>query len=119
MYVVKSGGYGYKFNKIKDPITFLGDIKKGEISLEEAKKQQQDYYNYLNTIRKGNKSASPKRTLANINILFDARDNAIKFIEDYGSMILEAKRLAKQEGEGLKILTPNQILKRLPIALAQ
>ena len=24
-----------------------------------------------------------------------------------------------QKGEGLKILTPNQILKRLPIALAQ
>ena len=24
-----------------------------------------------------------------------------------------------QEGEGLKILTPNQMLKRLPIALAQ
>ena len=35
-------------------------------------------------------------------------------------MILEAKKLAKeQEGTGLKILTPNQILKRLPIALAQ
>ena len=37
-------------------------------------------------------------------------------------MILEAKRLAKeeeQEGKGLKILTPNQMLKRLPIALAQ
>ena len=34
-------------------------------------------------------------------------------------MILEAKRLAKQEGTGLKILAPNQILKRLPIALAQ
>ena len=34
-------------------------------------------------------------------------------------MILEAKRLAKQEGEGLKILTPNQMRKRLPIALAQ
>ena len=35
-------------------------------------------------------------------------------------MILEAKRLAKeeQEGKGLKILTPNQMLKRLPIALA-
>ena len=31
------------------------------------------------------------------------------------------QRLAKeeQEGEGLKILTPNQMLKRLPIALAQ
>ena len=44
---------------------------------------------------------------------------AIKFIEDYSSMILEAKRIARQEGEGLKILTPNQMLKRLPIALAQ
>ena len=35
-------------------------------------------------------------------------------------MILEAKKQAKQqEGTGLKILTPNQMLKRLPIALAQ
>ena len=36
-------------------------------------------------------------------------------------MILEAKRLAKeeQEGKGLKILTPRQMVKRLPIALAQ
>ena len=35
-------------------------------------------------------------------------------------MILEAKKLAKeQEGTGLKILTPNQMLKRLPMALAQ
>ena len=35
-------------------------------------------------------------------------------------MILEAKNLAEErEGTGLKILTPNQILKRLPIALAQ
>ena len=68
MYVFKSGGDEYKFNKIKDPITLLGDIKNGKISLEEAKEQQQDYYNYLNTIRKGNKSANQKRTLANINI---------------------------------------------------
>ena len=34
-------------------------------------------------------------------------------------MILEAKNLARREGEGLKILTPNKMLKRLPIALAQ
>ena len=56
----------------------------------------------------------------NINILFNARDNATKYIEDYSSMILEAKKLAReQEGTGLKILTSNQMLKRLPIALAQ
>ena len=35
-------------------------------------------------------------------------------------MVFEAKKRAlEQEGEGLKILTPNQMLKRLPIALAQ
>ena len=119
MYVVESCGDEYRFNKIKDPITFLEDIKKGKISIKEAK-DEQNYYKYLNTIRKGNKSANQKRTLANINILFNARDNAIKFIEDDSSMNLEAKKVAKeQEGTGLKILAPNQMLKRLPIALAQ
>ena len=34
-------------------------------------------------------------------------------------MILEAKRLAKQEGTGVKILTSKQILQILTIALAQ
>ena len=36
-------------------------------------------------------------------------------------MILEAKRLAKEEQKckGLKTLAPNQMLKRSPIALAQ
>ena len=90
------------------------------MSLEAAKNYQQNYLDYLNIIRKGNKNANQKNTLANINILSNARNNATKFIEDYGSMILDAKKLAKeQEGTGLKILTPNQMLKRLPIALAQ
>ena len=119
-YVVEGSGHEYEFNKIKDPITLLNNIKKGKISLEEAKEQQKDYYNYLNTIRRGNKSDNQRRTLANINIHYNAKNSAIKFIEDYSSMILEAKKIAKeQEGTGLKILTPNQMLKRLPIALAQ
>ena len=119
-YVVERGGVEYDFNKLKDPITFLEDIKNGKISLEEPKEKQQGYHNYLNAIRKGNKSANQKRTLANINILFNARDNAIKFIEDYGSTIFEAQRLAREQKETeLKILTSNQTFKRLPIALAQ
>ena len=57
-----------------------------------------------------------------VNILFNARNNAFKFIEVYGSMILEAKIRAKHEatkGTGLKTLTPKQMLQRLPTALAQ
>ena len=38
-------------------------------------------------------------------------------IVDIFEMILEFKR--QQEGQGLKILTPNQMLSRLPILLAQ
>ena len=95
-YVVESSGDEYRFNKIEDPIALLNDIKKGKISLEEATDQQQNYYNYLNTIQRGNKNASQKRTIANITILFNARDNSIKFIEDYSSMILAAKKTSKR-----------------------
>ena len=89
--------------------------------MKKAIEQQYNFSNYLNIIRIGNKNDYQKRTLANINTLFNARNNAIQFIQDYGSMILEAKRLAieEQEGKGLKTLTPNQMLKRLTIALAQ
>ena len=50
-YVVERSGDEYSFNKTKDPIALLNDIKKGKILLEEAKEKQKDYYNYLNTIR--------------------------------------------------------------------
>ena len=119
-YVILWNGSSYSFFELEDPITFLNEIRKGETSLEEAKITQGNYLEYLNVIRKGNKNAEQRKTLANINMLYNARNDAIKFTEDYGSMILEAKKLAKeQEGTGLKILTPNQMLKRLPIPFAQ
>ena len=119
-YAVVNSSKIFDFSTLKDPLILLEEIKKSKFQLEEVKNNQQNYLNYLNIIRKGNKTANQKNTLANINIHFNARNSVIKFIEDYGSMILEAKKLAKeQEGTGLKILTPNQMLKRLPIALAQ
>ena len=33
--------------------------------------------------------------------------------------ILDFNKIEQQEGQGIKILTPNQMLNRLPIALAQ
>ena len=88
--------------------------------MEKAIEQRHMFFKYLNIIQIGNKNDHQKIILANINVFYNARDNAINFIRDYGGMILEAKTLAReQEGIGLKILTPNQLLKRLPIALAQ
>ena len=120
-YIIYSKKQIINFSKLKSPLTLLDEIKKGEMTLEGARDYQKDYLDYLKSIRKGNKNAKQKEILANLNMLYNAREEAIKFIEDYRSMILEAKRLAREDqgGQGLKILTPSQMLKRLPIALAQ
>ena len=120
-YVVAGTDDKYSFDDLDDPLTFLNNIKKAEISMEKAIKQQYSFHKYLNLIRIGNKNDNQKRTLANINVFYNARENAAQFIQDYGRMILEAREqpLIEQYGKGLKILTPNQMLKRLPIALAQ
>ena len=95
-YVVVSSGDEYSFDKLDNPLVFLNNIKKGKISLEKAKNQQQNYPNYLNIIRRGNKNANQKKVLANINIHSNARKSAMKFVKDYGSMILEAKKTGKR-----------------------
>ena len=53
---------------------------------------------------------------------YKARNEAIKFYDDYSLMMSEAKSKARKnetKGTGLNILTPKQMLQRLPIALAQ
>ena len=55
-------------------------------------------------------------------MLYEARNEAVKFYDDYSSIMSEAKYKAKKDdtkGKGLKIFTPKQMLQQLPIALAQ
>ena len=52
-------------------------------------------------------------------MLYKATSDTIKFSDDQSLMALAAKNKSKNEGKGLKILTPKQLLQRLPIALAQ
>ena len=57
----------------------------------------------------------------NLNKSYISREN-INFLKDYIEMLSDANYDAKQnetKGAGLKILTPKQMLQRLPIALAQ
>ena len=51
-------------------------------------------------------------------MLYNARNEAIKFYDDYSSLMSQAKYRATK-GTGFKILTPKQMLQRLPVALAQ
>ena len=48
-------------------------------------------------IQKGNKNQGQEKALANINMLFKRRNDAIYSIEGYDSMILEAKEKAAEE----------------------
>ena len=63
-----------------------------------------------------------KEVINNLNKFYHFREEVINFFKDYSKMVLDAAHKAKQNetnGTGLKILTPKQMLQRLPIALAQ
>ena len=60
-YVVLRSDMEYNFSIEKDPISLLNAIKKGEMSLEEAKNTQKNYLYYLSIIRKGNKNPIQKK----------------------------------------------------------
>ena len=51
-------------------------------------------------------------------MFYKARSKAIKFYDGYSLMMSEAKTKAAKR-TGLKILTPKEMLQRLPISLAQ
>ena len=49
---------------------------------------------------------------------YESRESVIKLSNNYSAIVYEAK-YKSIHGEGIKILTPKQMLHRLPIALAQ
>ena len=91
--------------------------------MADVKKNQQKFKYYLGEIKKGpKKSKEQKNTIYNIEMLYKARNEVIKLYDDYSLMMSEAMTKAKQnvtKGTGLKILTPKQMIQRLPIELAQ
>ena len=110
-----------KFDKYDNALDLIDKIKNGEIKLAEAKNHQIRFNSYLGKIKKGNNKKSSKEqknALYNIEMLYKARNEAIKFFDYYSLMAPESKNKATK-GTGLKILTPKQMLQRFPIALAQ
>ena len=68
------------------------------------------------------KTDNQKEVINNPENFYISREEVINYFRDYGKMVLDATYKSKQnenKGKGLKILTPKQMLQRLPIALAQ
>ena len=68
------------------------------------------------------KTLEQKEVINNLEKFYNSREEVINFFRDYIEMLSDANYNAKQnetKGTGLKVLTPKQMLQRLPIALAQ
>ena len=107
-----------KFDEFDNALNIINKIQNGEIRLANVKSNQEKFKFVLEKLKKEKNQKSNKSTLYNIETLYKARSEAIKFYDDYSLMMSEAKTKATK-GTGLKILTPKQMLQRLPIALAQ
>ena len=89
------------------------------MKLQEAKKLKNVFKPNLNEKSSGGyRSENQKSALGNIKLLYESRKTVIKLFNDYSSIVSETK-YKSIHGEGLKILTPKQMLQRFPIALAQ
>ena len=63
-----------------------------------------------------------KKVTDNLNKFYSSREEVIKFFRDYIEILSDANYYANQNetrATGRKILTPKQMLQRLPIALVQ
>ena len=84
-------------------------IHNGDITLEDAEKQEMELTKDLQ---------EQKKTINSIKNLCNSREEVFKMFNDYAKNVSRNIYDSKQ-GTGLKILTPKQMLQRLPISLAQ
>ena len=110
------------FIKFKDPLYIFKSIHNGDTPLEDIEKEQIEFRRDLGRIKQGDprdKSEERNKTIDIIKNLYNSREEVVKMFNDYASNISRNIYDSKQEGTGLKILTPKQVLQRLPISLAQ
>ena len=96
------------------------DIYDGE--KQKTEKEQIELKKKLGHINQGSpktRSREQEKTINSIKNLYDSREKVVQLFNDYAKNMSRNSYDSRQQGTGLKILTPNQILKRLPIALAQ
>ena len=122
-FTTKASG-SINFTGYNGPFTLFKKIRDGDISLEMAEEDQKKFKREFGQIKSGNpdhKSDKQLYTIKNVKNLYDSRQKIIDLFNSYSKVRSEAIYKSKQnetKGKGLKILTPKQMLQRLPIALA-
>ena len=122
--VYKGTNKTYDFRNFKTIRTFGNEIRNNVISLDTANIEQANLLSYVYDFTKKTRprSLAQKQLRAevvdSVTSLVQGREMVINAFKS-GIFQVSKESQESQEGEGLKILTPNQMLKRLPIALAQ
>ena len=101
--------------------SLLDKIGDGKVSLADSENDQAEFKWNLSEIKKGNKKDRSKEQKIHYKKLkcFTKQVTVLlNFFDNYFSMVFEVK-LKATKGRGIKILTPEQMLQRLPRALAQ
>ena len=118
----KSTSKTYDFKNFKTIRAFGSEIRNNVIDMDTANVDQMNLTLYIKDFANTTKPRNPelkelkKDVLNSALALLEGRDMVYK---EFESGIFLRSEESLQEGEGLKTLTPNQMLKRLPIALAQ
>ena len=110
------------FYEYRDSKELFSAIRDGKIGFSEVKNKQNDFLNKLTNIKIGRKTLEPEKIINNLERFYISRQEVMNFFRDYTEMLSDANYRAKQnetKGKRLKILTPKQMLQRLPVALAQ
>ena len=118
--VYKGTNKTYDFRNFKTIRAFGNEIIKNVISLVTANMEQANLLSYINDFMKPKLRDLEKRKLKAdvLNSVAGLANGREMVLTAFKSGIFQVSK-ESQEGTGLKILTPNQMLKRLPIALAQ
>ena len=124
--VYKTNLRTYDFQNFQTIRAFARDIYNGEISLEDANEDQEKlldeiiYFHKKTKPKNGRKKQEKEDVIKNLRNFYNGRkkvinafDSKIFPIKTKGTGYLESKP------SSFKILTPNQMFKRLPIALVQ
>ena len=110
------------FYEYMDSNQLFNAIKNNQIKFSQVKNKQNEFLNKLNEVNMGEKTGEQKNVIDNLNKFCNSREDVINFLRDYIEMLSDSNYNPKQnetKGTGLKILTPKQMLQRLPIALVQ
>ena len=119
--VYKSTGKIYDFRGFKTIRTYGNEIRNNVTSLAVTNLEQVNLLAHIQNFMKNTKPQDPEQKKLKSDVL-----NSVRALVKVRELIYNAFRSGifhrleeSQKGKGLKILTPNQMLKRLPIALAQ